>query len=83
MTKIALDANALAVLATTESGVVAITDTAGNVVGFYAPVKQEYAEQYAAAAARAASVWGEIGPPPGPLTTAEVVERMKLLEQKK
>lgn len=83
MTKIALDANALAALATTESGVVAITDAAGNIIGFYAPVKQEYAEQYAQMAARAASVWGEAGPPTGPLTTAEVIERMKLLEKAK
>ena len=79
MTKIALDANALAALATTESGVVAITDDAGNIVGFYAPVKQEYAQM----AARAASVWDEVGRPPGPLTTAQVIERMKLLEKKK
>ena len=83
MTKIELDANALAALATTESGVVAVTDAAGTIVGFYAPVKQEYAEQYAAAAARAASIWGEVGPPPGPLTSAEVIERLKLLGKAK
>jgi hypothetical protein len=83
MTKIELDATALAALAKTESGVVAVTDAAGNIVGFFAPVKQEYADQYAQMAARAASVWGEIGPPPGPLTTAEVIERMKLLEKQK
>jgi hypothetical protein len=83
MTKIELDATALAALAATESGVAAVTDAAGNIVGFYAPVKQEYADQYAEMAARTASVWGEIGPPPGPLTTAEVIERMKLLEKQK
>ena len=83
MTKIALDANALAALAPTENGVVAVTDAAGNVVGFYAPVKQEYAEEYARAAARAATVWGELGPPTRPLTTAEFLERLKLLEKTK
>jgi hypothetical protein len=82
MTKIALDANALAALATTESGVIAITDAAGNVVGFFAPVKQEYAEQYAEMAARVRSVWGEAGPPRHPLTTAEVIERLNALEPK-
>jgi hypothetical protein len=81
MTKITLDEKALAALAPTENGVVAITDAAGNIVGFYAPVKQEYADQYAAAAARAASVWGEVGPPPGALPTAEVVKRLQSLEK--
>lgn len=83
MSRIELDDKTLAALAKTESGVVAVTDAAGNVVGFYAPVKQEYAEEYAQMAARAHSVWGEIGPPPGPLTTPEVIERMKLLEKSK
>jgi hypothetical protein len=79
MTKIELDANALAALAKTDSGVVAITDAAGNIVGFYAPVKQEYAEQYAEMAARASVAYTEGR---RPLTTAEVIKRLESLEKK-
>lgn len=79
MTTIALDATAVGALAGTESGVVAITDAAGTVIGYFAPVKQEYAEHYAELAARASSVWGTIGPPNRPLTTAEVLARMQAL----
>jgi hypothetical protein len=82
VTKIVLDANALAALAVTESGVAAVTDAAGNVVGFFAPVRQEYAEQYVEMAARARSVWGDAGPPRRPMTTAEVIERLNSLEPK-
>ena len=82
MTHVALDTNALAALTPAESGVVAVTDAAGKVVGYYAPVKQEYADQYAEMAARVQSVWGPEGPPRGPLTTAEVIERLKTLEPK-
>ena len=59
MTKIALDATALAALAPIESGVVAITDDTGAIVGFYAPVKQEHADQYAELAARASVAYRE------------------------
>lgn len=79
MTKIALDTNALAALAATESGVVAITDEAGNIVGFYAPVKQEYAEQYARMAARASVAYTEGR---RPLTTAEAIKHLESLEKK-
>jgi hypothetical protein len=79
MTKIALDANALAALATTESGVVAVTDASGNVVGFYAPVKQEYAEHYAELAARASVAYSEGR---RPLTTAEVIKHLESREKK-
>jgi len=73
MTKIALDATALAALAKTESGVVAVTDAAGNVVGYFAPVKQEYAEL----AARASVAYSEGG---RPATTGEVLKRLESLE---
>lgn len=79
MTRIALDANALAALATTESGVVAVTDATGNIVGFYAPVKQEYADQYAEMAARASVAYSEGR---RPLTTAETIKYLESLGKK-
>ena len=79
MTKIALDANALAALAKTESGVVAVTDDAGNIVGFYAPVKQEYAEHYAEMAARASVAYSEGR---RPKTTEEVIRDLESLGKK-
>jgi hypothetical protein len=80
MTKIALDATAVGALAGTESGVVAITDAAGTVIGYFAPVKQEYAEHYAEAAARASVAYAEGR---RPKTTAEVIRDLEALESKK
>lgn len=78
MTSVTLDEKAIEALKV-ESGVVAVTDAAGNVVGFYAPVKQEYAEQYAEMAARAS-----VGYANGrrAMTTPEVVAWLNTLEPK-
>ena len=46
MTTIPLDDKMVAALAKEEE-LVAMTDTAGTVIGFFAPVKQEHADQYA------------------------------------
>lgn len=72
MTTIRMDGEALAALATTET-VVAVTDAAGNVVGYFAPVKQEYAEHYAELAARAHAS----APHRRPLTTAELLAKLE------
>lgn len=80
MTKIELDAKALAALSATENGVVAVTDASGAVIGFFAPVKQEYAEQYAEMAARASVAYKDGR---RPMTTAEVTEHLKSLEPAK
>jgi hypothetical protein len=81
MTKIALDANALAALAATESGVVAVTDAAGNIVGFYAPVKQEYAADYAAAAAHFYPDKDKPRPGGPWFTSEQMAEHLKSLEK--
>ena len=78
MTTVKLDETTLAALV--EGGkLVEVSDAAGNVVGFFAPVKQEYADQYAEMAARVYSVWGSDGPPQRSMTTAEVVARLESL----
>lgn len=75
MTKITLDDKTLAALAS-EDKLVAVTDSAGNVVGFFAPFKMEYAEQYAELAARAYAAHRDGR---RPLTTAEVVKNLESL----
>jgi hypothetical protein len=75
MTTIRMDGAALAALATTET-VVAVTDAAGTVVGYFAPVKQEYAEHYAEAAARASVAYRDGA---RPLTTAELAAKLEAM----
>ena len=81
MTTIPLDDMTVAAL-TKEKELVAMTDATGKVIGFFAPVKQEYADQYAEMAARAHSIWGPDGPPRRSMTTAEVIELLESLEKK-
>lgn len=57
---------------------VAVRNGAGEVVGFFAPVRQEYAEEYARTAAKAYSVRGER--PRKPMTTPEVAAYLESLE---
>ena len=78
MTNVALDEKALAALKV-ESGVVAVTDAAGTVVGFFAPVGIEHAPDYAAAAGHFYPDKDE--PRNGPwFTTEEVANHLKSLE---
>jgi hypothetical protein len=76
MTTIQLDDKTLASLANPNE-LVAVTDAAGNVVGFFAPIKKEYAEQYAELAAKAYAAKGR------PKTTAEVIADLEALGSKK
>ncbi len=82
MTTIALDDKTVAAL-TKEKELVAMTDSAGTVIGFFAPVKQEYAEQYAEGAARAFSVWGSEGMPKHLTTPAEVIAYLEERESRR
>jgi hypothetical protein len=79
MTTIKLDDKALAALAGGDK-LVAVADEAGNIIGFFAPFRMEYAEQYAEMAARAYAAHREGR---RPLTTAEVVKQLESLEQAK
>jgi hypothetical protein len=62
---------------------VEIRDASGTVLGFFAPVKQEYAEQYAEMAAHAFSVWGPEGRPKHLTTSADVIAYLQERESKK
>ncbi len=75
MTTIQLDEQALAALKTTDT-VVAVTDAAGAVIGYYASVKQEYARDFAELAAKdsAANLAGE-----RPLTTAQLAAKLQAM----
>ena len=75
MTTIKLDDNTLASLANPNE-LVAVTDAAGNVIGFFAPYKMEYAAQYAELAAKAYAAKGR------PKTTAEVIADLEALGNK-
>jgi len=55
---------------------VAVSDATGAVIGFFAPVRQEYADQYAEVAARAYAAQRAGG---RPLTTPEVVAHLESL----
>jgi hypothetical protein len=78
MTTLALDEKTVAAL-TESQELLAVADPSGRVVGFFAPVKQEYADQYVQLAARMYSVWGAEGPPQRSMTTAEVIARLESL----
>ena len=73
MTTIPVDAKTGASLIES-NGLVAVADAAGNVIGFFAPVKKEYADQYAELAAKAFAA------KQGPKSTAEVIADLKALE---
>lgn len=78
MTNVALDEKARAAL-TAENGLVAVTDAAGNVVGFFAPVGIDHAPDYAAAAGHFYP--DKDKPRNGPwFTTEEVANHLKSLE---
>lgn len=81
MTTIPLDEKTTSAL-TESRELLAVTDPSGKVIGFFAPVKREYAEQYAEMAARIYSVWGSDGPPRRSMTTAEVIAHLESLEKK-
>ena len=82
MTTISLDGKTLATLVETKR-LVAVSDAAGRVVGFFAPVGMELAPQYAAGAAQIyprkdAHKANDNGKR---YTTAEVLEHLKSLEK--
>jgi hypothetical protein len=60
---------------------VEIRDAAGTVIGFFAPLKLEYARDYAETAARAYSVWGPEGMPRHLTTPAEVIAYLEAREK--
>lgn len=63
---------------------VEVRDPAGAVIGFFAPVKLEYAKDYAEAAARAQSIWGRPDGRPAKqwYTGEEVAAHLRSLEEK-
>jgi hypothetical protein len=80
MTTVTVDgAQAEAMVKTGE--LVEIRDGSGAVIGFFAPVKQEYAREYAEMAARAASVWGPEGMPRHLTTPDEVIAYLEAREK--
>jgi hypothetical protein len=62
---------------------VEVRDPAGEVIGFFAPVKMEYVKDYAEMAARTYSVWGAEGPPKRSMTAAEVLAHLEEREKNK
>jgi hypothetical protein len=80
MTTIPLDDKTVSAL-TKQKELVAVTDSAGTVIGFFAPVGIEHAPQYAAAGAHFYP--DKDRPSNGPwLTTEEVIDHLKSLEKK-
>ena len=78
MTTVTLDEKAITALNGGDN-LVAIQNAAGETVGFYAPVRQEYADEYALVAAKSFSARG--GQPRKPLTTPEVIAHLESLER--
>ena len=76
MTTIPVDDKTVASLMASNE-LVAVADAAGNVIGFFAPVKKEYADQYAELAAKAYAAKGRAK------TTAEVIADLEALGEKK
>jgi hypothetical protein len=80
MTTIPLDDKTVAALSK-EKELVAMTDAAGVVIGFFAPIGIEHAPQYAAAGAHFYP--DKDKPRNGPwYTTEEVISHLKSLEKK-
>jgi hypothetical protein len=73
MTTIPVDAKTGARLVET-SGLIAVADAVGNVIGFFAPVTMDHADQYADLAAKAFAA------KQGPKSTAEVIADLRALE---
>lgn len=61
---------------------VEVRDAAGAVLGFFAPLKMEYATEYAEMAARTYSVWGAAGTPRELRTPADVIAHLEAREKK-
>jgi hypothetical protein len=57
---------------------VEVRDHAGTAIGFFAPFRMEYAEEYAEMAARAYAAYRDGR---RPLTTAEVIAHLESLEK--
>ncbi|MBY0512731.1 MAG: hypothetical protein K2P78_02325 [Gemmataceae bacterium] len=79
MTLIPVDDKTLAAL-TGPNELLAVTDAAGKVVGFFAPVTVEHVKEYVDAAAKMYSVWGAEGMPRHLTTPAEVIAHLEARE---
>lgn len=60
---------------------VEVRNQAGEVIGFFAPVKTEYAKEYSEAAARYYSTWGPGGMPRHLKTPEEVFAYLEAREK--